>query len=85
MDYLKEGIGLRALAQRDPVVELHAEGHRLFVAMIEATKEECVSALFAAEPAIPREGLRYVVARRCRHLPLRYRTTVRKRRADRCG
>jgi preprotein translocase subunit SecA len=47
MDYLKEGIGLRALAQRDPVVEFHEEGYQLFVRMVEAVKEECVATLFA--------------------------------------
>jgi preprotein translocase subunit SecA len=46
MDYLKAGIGLRALAQRDPLVEFHREGHRLFVRMLEAVAEECVAALF---------------------------------------
>ncbi|AFM16002.1 protein translocase subunit secA [Mycolicibacterium chubuense NBB4] len=46
MDYLKEGIGLRAMAQCDPVVEFHSEGYDMFVAMIEALKEECVGAIF---------------------------------------
>jgi preprotein translocase subunit SecA len=53
MDYLKEGIGLRALAQRDPVVEFRREGYQLFVHMVEAVKEECVAALFAAEVPAP--------------------------------
>ncbi len=48
MDYLKEGIGLRALAQRDPVVEFHREGRRLFLKMVEAVKEECIGAVFSA-------------------------------------
>ena len=49
MDYLKQGIGLRAMAQRDPVVEYHREGYDIFVAMLEGVKEECVGALFNAE------------------------------------
>ena len=40
MDYLQEGIGLRAMAQRDPLVEYQREGYELFAAMMEAIKEE---------------------------------------------
>jgi preprotein translocase subunit SecA len=55
MDYLKEGIGLRAMAQRDPLVEYRREGFDMFQAMLEALKEESVGFLFnvqveAAEP-----------------------------------
>ena len=46
MDYLKEGIGLRAMAQRDPVVEYHSEGFDMFVRMLEAVKEQCIRSLF---------------------------------------
>ena len=46
MDYLQEGIGLRAMAQRDPLVEYQKEGYDLFVAMMDAVKEECVGFLF---------------------------------------
>ena len=42
MDYLKDGIGLRAMAQRDPLVEYQREGFQLFGAMTEAIKEESV-------------------------------------------
>ena len=49
MDYLKEGIGLRAMAQRDPLVEYQREGFNLFEAMNEAIKEEAVGFLFNAE------------------------------------
>lgn len=48
MDYLKEGIGLRAMAQRDPVVEYQTEGYDMFVHMLEGAKEECVRSLFNA-------------------------------------
>jgi preprotein translocase subunit SecA len=52
MDYLKEGIGLRAMAQRDPLVEYQREGYDMFVAMLEGLKEESVGFLFnvAVEP-----------------------------------
>lgn len=46
MDYLKEGIGLRAMAQRDPLVEYQKEGGDMFNAMNEGIKEETVRQLF---------------------------------------
>ena len=46
MDYLKEGIGLRAMAQRDPLVEYQREGYDMFMAMLEGLKEESVGFLF---------------------------------------
>ena len=49
MDYLKDGIGLRAMAQRDPLVEYQREGFQLFQAMMEAIKEESVGYLFNLE------------------------------------
>jgi preprotein translocase subunit SecA len=57
MDYLKEGIGLRAMAQRDPLVEYKREGFEMFSALLEALKEESVGFLFnvavqVAEPEI---------------------------------
>ena len=49
MDYLQEGIGLRAMAQRDPLVEYQREGYDLFTAMMDAIKEELVGYLFNVE------------------------------------
>ncbi|MFA4080111.1 preprotein translocase subunit SecA [Mycobacteroides salmoniphilum] len=46
MDYLKEGIGLRAMAQRDPLVEYQREGYDMFTAMLDGLKEESVGFLF---------------------------------------
>jgi preprotein translocase subunit SecA len=46
MDYLKEGIGLRAMAQRDPLVEYQREGYDMFIGMLDALKEESVGFLF---------------------------------------
>ncbi len=46
MDYLQEGIGLRAMAQRDPLVEYQREGFQLWQAMNESVKEESVGLLF---------------------------------------
>ncbi|QGG42178.1 preprotein translocase subunit SecA [Aeromicrobium yanjiei] len=46
MDYLREGIGLRAYSQRDPLVEYQREGYELFNAMMEGIAEESVGFLF---------------------------------------
>jgi preprotein translocase subunit SecA len=46
MDYLREGIGLRAMAQRDPLVEYQREGFDMFNEMMEGIKEESATALF---------------------------------------
>ena len=46
MDYLKEGIGLRAMGQRDPLVEYKAEGAQMFQAMMERIREESVQQIF---------------------------------------
>ena len=49
MDYLQEGIGLRAMAQRDPLVEYQREGFNMFAAMMDAIKEESVGYVFNLE------------------------------------
>jgi preprotein translocase subunit SecA len=63
MDYLQEGVGLRAYAQRDPLVEYQREGFDMFSQMLEGIKEETVGYLFnlevqiqEAEPAPDTEG-----------------------------
>ncbi|MFC7753658.1 preprotein translocase subunit SecA [Tsukamurella soli] len=56
MDYLKEGIGLRAVAQRDPVVEYQREGFNMFSGMLEGLKEESVGLLFKVQVQPAEEG-----------------------------
>ncbi|GAA4091354.1 preprotein translocase subunit SecA [Actinomadura miaoliensis] len=62
MDYLQEGIGLRAMAQRDPLVEYQREGYDMFNAMLDGIKEESVGYLFNLEveveeqPQAPKVG-----------------------------
>ena len=46
MDYLKDGIGLRGMGQRDPLVEYQREGYQMYNSMIEAIKEETIQLLF---------------------------------------
>jgi preprotein translocase subunit SecA len=55
MDYLQEGIGLRAMAQRDPLVEYQREGFDMFAAMMEGVKEESVGFLFNLEVQVDEE------------------------------
>ncbi|MGW7683562.1 preprotein translocase subunit SecA [Kribbella sp. NPDC054772] len=49
MDYLREGIGLRAMAQRDPLVEYQREGYDMFASMMESIKEESINFIFNVE------------------------------------
>ncbi len=52
MDYLREGIGLRAYSQRDPLVEYQREGFDMFAAMMDGIKEESVGFLFNLDVTI---------------------------------
>jgi len=55
MDYLRDGIGLRAMAQRDPLVEYQREGYDLFMAMMDAIKEETVGYAFNVEVEVKQQ------------------------------
>ncbi|AWB90507.1 preprotein translocase subunit SecA [Homoserinimonas hongtaonis] len=56
MDYLKDGIGLRAMAQRDPLVEYQREGYALFQTMMGQIREEAVGFLFNLEVEVTPAG-----------------------------
>jgi len=56
MDYLQEGIGLRAMAQRDPLVEYQREGYELFSAMMDGIKEELASLVFNVQVTVEGDG-----------------------------
>ena len=62
MDYLQEGIGLRAMAQRDPLVEYQREGYELFAAMMDGIKEELASLVFNVEVSVQGDGSEVVAA-----------------------
>jgi preprotein translocase subunit SecA len=49
MDYLEEGIGLRAYGQKDPLIEYKQEGYNLFQEMLYNIKEDLLSFLFRVE------------------------------------
>ena len=50
MDYLKEGIGLRGVGQRDPLTEYQREGYNMYVEMVSNLKEETIRLLFKVSP-----------------------------------
>src|SRR5260370_21816043 len=58
MDYMREGIHLRGMAQKDPLVEYRNEGHIMFLELNRTIREEVIGALFHAqiEAAGPEEG-----------------------------
>lgn len=55
MDYLQEGIQLRAMAQKDPLVEFQREGFDMFNAMMDGIKEESVGYLFNLEVQVEQQ------------------------------
>ena len=56
MDYLKDGIGLRAMAQRDPLIEYQREGYAMFQQMMGQIREESVGYLYNLEVEVHRTG-----------------------------
>ena len=54
MDVLREGIGLRAWGQRDPLIEYKIEGYKMFQEMMDAARQEIVSMIFRVE--VMKEG-----------------------------
>ncbi len=55
MDYLREGIGLRAMGQRDPLMEYQREGGQMFESVADAIKESSLQVLFRVERREPGE------------------------------
>jgi preprotein translocase subunit SecA len=54
MDYLRAGIGLRAMGQRDPLTEYQREGYDMFMEMIDSVKRDAIRYLFHVEVAQPK-------------------------------
>jgi preprotein translocase subunit SecA len=63
MDYLREGVHLRAFAQKDPLVEYRGEGHVLFEQLSETIRQEVVFTLFHVAVSIEEPALEPVAAR----------------------
>jgi len=56
LDEVKEGIGLRAYGQRDPLVEYKMEAYKLFAEMIETINQDVVSFIFCSGPLVDRQA-----------------------------
>ena len=54
MDYLRAGIGLRAMGQRDPLTEYQREGYDMFTELVDSVKRDAVKYLFHVELAQPK-------------------------------
>ena len=63
MDDLKQGIGLRAYGQHDPVVASKEEGFAMFEAMIQAIREETIRRMFLVQIRTNQEVKREKVAK----------------------
>ncbi len=55
LDDLRRGIGLRAIGQRDPLIEYKREAFMMFDQMIAAIQEDAIEMLFKIQPAVPEE------------------------------
>jgi len=60
MDQLKEGIGLRSFAQRDPLIEYKKEGFQMFQMMYSSISQEVAETIFKIQPASPSHRLKGV-------------------------
>jgi len=54
MDYLRAGIGLRAMGQRDPLTEFQREGFDMFADLVDSVKRDAVKYLFHVEVSQPK-------------------------------
>jgi preprotein translocase subunit SecA len=70
MDYLREGIGLRGYAQKNPLYEYQKEGFVLFQQMLEEMKESILRRLFYHAVPSPEEVVKHIEEERRRHAEL---------------
>ena len=63
MDDLKQGIGLRAYGQHDPVIAYKEEGYQMFEAMVQAIREETIRRMFLVQLRTNQEVKREKVAK----------------------
>jgi preprotein translocase subunit SecA len=70
MDYLQEGIGLRAMAQRDPLVEYQREGYDMFQEMQKTIKEDFARYMFHVEAVHSEERRPARVREERRQIPM---------------
>ena len=63
MDYLREGIGLRAMAQRNPLVEYQREGYDMFSLLVDSVKEDTLRYMYHVKVERQQAGLDGIVER----------------------
>ena len=83
MDYLRDGIHLRAMAQKDPLVEYRAEGHAMFEELGHTIREEVVLTLFHAQIEVNEPAARARAGKRHPAVPARDRSGIRRDRRRR--
>jgi len=71
LDEVKEGIGLRAYGQRDPLIEYKMEAYGLFADMIDSVNKETVSFIFRSGPLVSQSSEASARARQSRLDPKR--------------
>jgi preprotein translocase subunit SecA len=67
MDHLKEGIGLRAYGQRDPLIEYKRESFEMLTTMKQRIEDDAVRYLFLLEPMSEEERVKQAAARQAEH------------------
>jgi preprotein translocase subunit SecA len=91
MDYLRAGIGLRAMGQKDPLVEYQREGFDLFTALVDAVKTDTIRYLFHVQvvqeqqPARPRMVQTNAPGITARRKPLTVKDKIGRNEACPCG
>ncbi|MGI6649190.1 MAG: preprotein translocase subunit SecA [Bacillota bacterium] len=89
MDQLRQGIGLRAYGQRDPLIEYKFEAYQMFQAMISSIQEDTIRWVFRARVAEPRrESVRRMVENRDAEevrQPVRAESKIRRNAPCPCG
>ena len=58
MDDLREGVGLQAYGQRDPLVVYKTEGYRMFQQLLDHMQHDVVHTLFRVQPAVAEQPVR---------------------------
>jgi len=84
MDYLRAGIGLRAMGQRDPLTEYQREAYEMFTDLVESVKRDAIKYLFHVELAKPKSQPQRVEANPTGKGPVKQATSDKVGRNDPC-
>ncbi|MGH8873500.1 MAG: preprotein translocase subunit SecA [Acidimicrobiia bacterium] len=84
MDYLRAGIGLRAMGQRDPLSEYQREAYDMFTELVDSVKRDAVRYLFRVELAQPKTQPQRVEANASGAKPTKQAVSAKIGRNDPC-